>query len=552
MMKTKGIFKNKPKRSVILAAVSAGAILLVLVLNFALTYIGMQRNVYIDLSAEGLYTLTDKMKEDCDTLASSLTSGEKIKITFCQDPDTLMEQDNTRPTYLMAMQLDNRYDVIECETVNVTYNPTAVAQYKATTMSQIPPTSVIISYGDRYRVVGADNFWSASGDKIFAYNGEYKMLSFLLSVTAVERPVAYFVTGHGEDYYDAQNKDHEGNIETEAFYNLLSDRGLEVKTLKLSEITEIPEDCVLLIVNDPKTDYTESGADLSDFGYVSETEKIEKYLVTRQGALMVAKDYAISLPVLEAFLFEWGFEFSSSLVSDTKNNASSDPLHIVGSYDADENSYGQAIYGELASLPSAPKPVITNTGYITSSYGNTMIAHEPGTYATNRYYAPFIYSGLSASANSYDELTGGYTDLEKSGEVLHLAAVTTRIFVDEDTEKRRYSYILAANSPDFFSGEYLSNASWANYDILSALTENMTRIDEYASNELGGSSPNYLLGGKNLIETTIYSKTPSDNPGFAHKLIDSTQIFWCVAATALAPIAALVLGVVICVRRKFL
>jgi len=546
------VFKNRALRSKIFAGVTVAAIVLLFGLNLLMTHLGLKGSLYIDMTPEGFYTLTELMKSECDFIDSELDGENKVTITFCSDPDTLIDSETTRLTYFMALQLDSRYENLEVKTVNVNYNPTAVQEYKPTSLSTISPTDIIISYGSRYRVIGADNFWVTAEDELYSYNGEFKMATIIKSVTAKERPAAYFVTDHGETYFDPDNPSHPGNAECEQLYYLLLDRGLEIKTHKLSE-GDVPEDCVLLIINDPKTDFVDENPDLDSFGYISQTERLDRYLVRDYGSVMLAKDFAnSSLPVLEAFLYNWGFDFSSSRVTDPDSYLSSDKSMLVGAYDTDENGYAYAIYGEFAALESAPKPVVTNSGYITCSFGEAWSTPEHGTYSITRNYAPIVYSGDNAEAHRFDKATGDYTDLDKEASRLELAAVTSRVAVDGLTSEYRYSYLMCAASGEFFSNELLGEASYANYDILSALAENMIRSDEYASTDLGGTSLNSASpGGKPIVDVGIYDKE-NPNPYSDKKQINGSAKGWITAAAFVAPVAILCLGIFVAVRRRFL
>lgn len=550
------IFKARASRNKIFAAITVAAIALLLAINLVLTYFGIHKTLFIDMTPEGLYTLTDAMKEECAYIDEEL--DEVVKITFCSDPDTLIATENTRAVYFMATELDNLYDNLEVETVNVTYNPTSVSQYKATSLSVINPTDVIISYGDRYRVIGAAHFWTAYGGETYSFNGEYEMATIIRSVTAKNRPAAYFVADHGTTYYNVNDKESAGSLETEQFYYLLQDRGLEVKTLRLSEVVEIPDDCVLLIINNPTDDLTSNSPDSANLSYISETEKIDRYLVKNHGSLMVAKDYSVSLPVFESFLYEWGFEFGDSLVSDGSASVGGDgDTTFAGVYDTDEESYGYAIYGDYAALSSAPQMVFGNTGYITCSFGSGTATPEPGTYSVTRNYAPFFYSSANAESHKYDSLTEDYTDLDKENESLTLAAVATRLEVAEnsdgyDINEYYYSYVMCAGSSDFFSSDLIGNPSYANYDVLAALTENMVRTDEYASIELGGLSGNSSnYGGKPLVDTDIYSvdDTAADT---SYSLISEAAKIWLTVLLMAVPIAVAVVGIVVTVKRRFL
>ena len=544
--------KGKAFRGKIISAIGVVSIILLLLLNLFLTNIGQEKMLLIDTTYEGLYTLTPLMKEEC-AFVDKL--DDKIKITFCSDPDTLISSAITRVAYFMALQLENHFDNIEVETVNVIYNPTAVSKYKSTSLKEIAPTDIIVSYGDRYRITNADRFWITSGGEYAAFCGEYRLATLFRSVTAINRPKAYFVVDHGETYYDKTNPDKAGNADAAYLYDMLVERGLEVETLELSKIDEIPSDCVLLVINNPREDFSVDSDRLDEFGYISDTEKLDKYLVRDQGAVMIAKDYSITLPVFEEFLYEWGFDTSTSLVRDESSSLVDETnsyTDIVAQYDKDEDSYGYAIYGDFASLSSAPSMVFKNTGYISCSYGEAEGTNEPGSYTIARNYAPFFFTTENAVAYEKNE-SGEYLSPSVSGK-LDLAAVTVRMALDSYTGEYEYSYVFCANSGDFFSGETLGNYSFVNYEVMSALVENMIRIDEYASMELGSESQNSSnRGGKILLDTTMYTyDTIYDGDNNVYKGLTDAMIVVYTVVLAVFPIAVAVVGICVRVKRKYL
>ena len=562
--------KGRLGRQGLFAAITVAVIAVGLVLNVLFAYLGQSKMLFADLTPEGLYSLTDRMKEEC-AFVDEMDDGDKcVKIIFCNDTDYLLDSMITRIPYFTASALSSEFDNIELETVNVRLRPTAVAEYKTTSLSSIKPTDVIVSYGGSYRIVSAESFWTKDGDgNYWSYNGEYKIATLIKSLTAVDRPSAYFVTNHGETYYDAENPESQGSLECAAFYDLLVARGLAVKTLDLSAVDEIPEDCVLLIVNNPRTDFTYDEDKLTDLYHYTETDKIDKYLVRREGAVMVAKDYAIELPTLEQFMHEWGIDFSNSLVKDdvtsggaisTTNNDGISGTDLIGVYDKDEESYGYAIYGDFASLSSAPRFIISNTGYITCSYDEATQVSESGSSFTYRDYAPVFKTSENAKAYSKNQ-DGIYdgTVLDAGKGVKDVAAVIARSYTDSHTSETTHSYVFAVNSPDFFASETVGNASYANYDVLSSLITNMSRIDTYASIDLGGISLNSSsYGGKRLADTNLYElNTEVYSPDASEVVktnrgIGTTEIVILSVIAFVLPIVALVVGIVIRIKRKFL
>lgn len=545
----KGFFKEGLSKNRIVALIGSVCIILLLVLTLFLTNLSQKQMLLVDTTYEGLYTLTDLMKEECK-FVDDLDGGE-VKITFCADPDTLVSSMTTRVVYFMALQLQKELDNFKVETVNVTYNPTAVAKYKSTSLTEIKYNDIIVSYGDRYRIASTDAFWIASSGEVVAYYGEYKMATLLRSVTSINRPAAYFVTNHGETYYDSNDPNREGNADAAYLYDMLTERGLSVHTIDLLEAERIPDDCVLLVINNPRSDFSVDEDKLDCYNYISESEKLDRYLLENNGSVMIAKDYSLSLPVFEEFLYEWGFDTSSSLVRDESSSLVDEEFShtgIIANYDTDEDSYGYSIYGEFASLSSAPAVLFENTGHIECSFGDAEGTNEPGSYTISRNYAPFLFTTDAAVSYEKDE-NGLYVQPSRAGR-LDLAAVTTRMELNSVTGEYKYSYVFCANSPNFFSNDQLGNFSFANYEIMSALTENMVRTDEYASIDLGSTSMNSSnRGGKILLNTTIFNA--ESNTG-DHKGLSNTTLGWYIAILVTLPLAIAVVGIVVRIRRKFL
>ena len=549
----KSIFKGKSTRTKIFSVITIIGIALLFCLNIGLTYLSGQKLLVTDLTPEGLYTLSDKMLEVCHNILDPKDGEEakQIKITFCTDPDYLVASDSMRATYFMALSLQNKFDNITVETVNVTLDPTAVSMYKTTSRDSITSADVIFSYGAKYKIVKATSFWTSQN---FSYNGEYRVASILASLTAIDKPKAYFLTGHGESYYDPNDPESPMSRDLGVFADLLIERGLEIHTLCVSEVDKIPDDCALLIINNPRVDFTPDESQLDKFGYVSDLEKIDEYLLRESGAVILNKLYDVTLPNLESFCKEWGISFGTSQVYDPDNalfttiGGESDDSLFAGTYDPDDQNFGYAYYGGYSTLSSAPKMVFSNTGYVYCSLdmGETMI--EQGNKFASRNYASFI--GTSDNAYTY---VGSATDRSERT----LIAAGIRKNLDSYTAENSLAYLFCTSSLDAFSNELLGNTSYANYDIWTSIINNISRTDRYATIELGGLSQNSpSFGGKQLVNMQL-STSPSDVYSWDAKYVvkhnrglsGAATIVYTVIVMTL-PVATLALGVVVYIKRK--
>ena len=554
------LFKGKSTRTKTFTVITAVAICLILCLNMGLTYLCGQKLLIADLTPEGFYTLSDTMLKVCHEMLDPKDGedAKQIKITFCTDPDYLTGSSTYRATYFMALALQKKFKNVTVETVNVALDPTAVSMYRTTSRDSIKASDMIVSYGAKYRIVDIGGFWMTSSDtgELFSYNGEYRMASIIASLTAINQPVAYFVTDHGETCYDPANPNSDDSKDMGVFADLLTERGLKIATLNLSEVSEIPEDCVLLIINNPTEDFTYDEDKLNEFSYITDIEKIDRYLIKNNGSLIVNKSHEITLPVLEEFLAEWGIGFGNEQVFDPDNtlhfsmDEDNDDSTFTGVYDANSEDFGYAYYGSYASLSSAPKMVFSNTGYLYCAFdkGEAMIEH--GNKHGSRDYTSFI----GTSENAYCNIDGATDRGEKT-----LMAAAIRSNLNDTTAERDFSYIFCMNSADFFSKDILGNTSYANYDVMASVISNISRTDRYATTDLGGLTINSSsVGGKRCVSTDL-STDPTDILS-----ADMTQIIGTkkgindgvvIASTIIVmavPVSILVLGIVMFIKRKFL
>ena len=153
----------------------------------------------------------------------------------------------------------------------------------------------------------------------------------------------------------------------------------------------------------------------------------------------------------------------------------------------------------------------------------------------------------------------GSSIIENDEGSFDLASVTVREAFDSVKNEYSHSYLFCSASSDFFSNALLGNSSYANFDIVSALVNNITRTDVYASIELGGTSLNSSsYGGKQLVETelfeedtTVYSSDATSIVRVNKGLTNGMRITYSILVGVL-PVSILVLGVIVCIRRRFL
>ncbi len=540
---------KKAKSRSLHIALSALILVAAFLLGIGVNWLKLSLNSYIDLTENGLYTPTKAFLKEVERIE------DDVKIIFCADPDTLLENQTTRYVYIMARALERRMPNIKVETYNVAEDPTKVQEYRTTSASEINWDQVIVSCEKRYRILSAVSFWSymESGETPVAFDGEYRLATALLSITAVNRPVAYFTKGHGEKVYDPDDIDAPHNESTYAFYDLLIECGLSVKPLDL-EREEIPSDCVLLILNGPTADYKTAGAENGNFqlGTVGPIEKIDRYLDTA-GSLMVFKDPSVSLPVLEEYMEEWGIHYVNGETVRDSENAILDGEGIAGSkliatYPTEERyPIGHSFYSDVGNLVTAPHTVVAGSGRLTCSWGSDQRYVSEG---VSEATSPLLLS--SPKAQSYNTL-GEVTDTKGD---YTLASISMRKY-QKDAESR-FAYVFAAADTSLSDSEYLENRAYGNYDVLFSIVRSISRTDAYASDSLGGLNANTdMYGGKRLTvdslsasDVTEYDNTLGKRVLVYHGLTNTAKAVWTVLL--LVPsLGFLVFGAVYCLRRRY-
>ena len=536
---------------------------LLVVLSVGLAGLVSSHSLWLDLTPEGLYSLSDLMIAECSKIERDIT------ITFCDDPDHLMSGYMTRYVYVMAKELEQRFDNITVKTCNVTLNPTAVDRYRAVSSSSIPASSVIVSCGDQFRIYTASQFWISGTDSdgnssgLYSFNGEYKMATAFFSLSAIASPKAYFLINHGERYYAPDDEAHAElragagqDEDLSAFYNLLLKAGLTVDYLDLTGKRTVPDDCAVLIVNRPQTDL--GGGDLYSFSDRTEAEVLDRYISEGNGAIMFFKDPDVSLLNLEQFCEKWGISYIDGATVGRKLKTGETTDLVRGVYNKDESTVAYSIYKTLASVVSSPDVVARGSGAVKLAWKESE-GELSGNFLGKRLYADFLYAPTKDPNDPHDYGSALYA-IDGGGIVSDddqryaVAAISTRYWSDSYSLEKFYSYVFASASSDIISKENLENPAYGNADVFFSLVRYLARTDEYADLALGSESFNSEnMGGKKLVTSKLsaaaYTDSGSRKSCAAFTRGDLVRISIFVFVPALA---ASVAGVVLWRRRRIL
>ena len=569
-MKIKAETGKKLRYGGMSAVLTALIIAVVIIVNVIFSALAQKLRWYTDLTPEPLYTLSvecldiiangdakfeestspiemvdkiraEKLAEDPDFDVSSLM----INIVFCSEPDVLESNFLQRCVYTTALELQQEFpDHINVEYHNIHRNPTAVSKYKANSRVTIDTTSVIIEFGTEYRVRPLKSFFTfddATSTEPWAYNGEKAFTSSILAVTRAESPLACLTYNHGERFED------------EVFANTLVDAGYKVQAIDLAA-EEIPEECRLVIVFNPDTDFKVPDG-VTD---IDEISKLDAFL-DKGNALMVFMDAdTVKLDNFEEFLEEWGISFNRDYSTGTEQ-----PCYVRESaantllFNQSSAKYGYTFKAQYATAGLGGSLTETMRDRTPKSivFGNAMSIsysdlYEPKHYTPSEddvngveYDFGYYFMDAGRERTIYDVFTSSPDAVSVAGgaEVGKATALQPYKLMTVSVESRytqedNYgyssvddaSYVFTCGSVEFASSTLLQSNSYGNTDLL--LT---------ALSQIGREPVPVGLERKPFADKTIDTVTAAE----------ATQ--YTVTLAIIPAVAAIACGVVILVRRKY-
>ncbi len=561
---------NRFRHGAVAIAVTAAVIAAVIFLNVGFTALFSGNLIFGDLTSEQIYTLNEEttflLDQTFDSVSASReAAGEdpvRVDIIFCADRDLLVKSNLMRYVYYTARSLEKKYpDIIRVKTVDVWSNPSAVDAYRTNSYSSIYQSNVIIASGSEFRVLSLRGFFTydtETDEEPWAYSGERIFTRAIMVVTKAEAPICGVTINHGEALTAESEARYSGLL------NTLRDGGYKIQYLNLAEET-IPEDCRMILVFDPQSDFT-SGSYLS--GETGEIGKLEAFLENANSLMVFVDADTPSLPNFEEFLEDWGIAFERYIdpadqltvlgnyqVISPKDSIDTESKALIATYETAGS--GGSVTESMREAGVAPKVIFPNVMPITysSSYEQVYYLDTEDDSTTNDPYTYGFYYSNGHSRSIYDlfrsssAARGTYAVAQNQGVALldaggnpvtdgtgnfKLATITSESrTVGEGrgyTTVNNASYVCAFGSTGFADNQLLLSASYGNTDVLLQILRSVGR-------EVIGVGLNF---------EPMYDDAIGDDA-----VSEQAKVAWTVVLALIPAVVITGLGVWVLVRRRF-
>lgn len=275
------VFRNGLYSTAILAA----AIVLAVLVNLLVGAIP-SKYTELDLSEAKMYTISDSSRK--------LVQGMDQDVTIYYLCETGSED------AILTKLLDHYAEEsshLRWEQKDPALYPNFAAQYGA---SDAAAGSLIVVSGDDSVVLDAADLYeydysdySTTGSANVTFGGEKQITSAIYKLTAAEESHVYYTTNHGEQ------------APTSSLTEALEAQNLDLQPLDLLTST-IPDDCSLLIINAPASDFASDGL-------VDEISQLQAYL-ENGGKVLLTTSAFVDTPNLDAVMAQFGLAREPGLV----------------------------------------------------------------------------------------------------------------------------------------------------------------------------------------------------------------------------------------------
>ncbi len=318
------------------------AVLLTVILLVMVNYLSYRHYRRWDVSRTRYYALSEKTL----LLLNSVTNPLNVTVFFQANADLYNDIKNLLQEYeyscprLRVEWVDPDRDLARTEELSARY--------------QVKDSNVVVFEHDgRSRFVTAEEIarydyaplQSGQPPVQTAFSGERAFSSAIQAVTIADKPVVYFLQGHGE----GNPKDPDKHRGYSKIAQEIERDTIDVKLLQLGNDLGIPKDCDALILAGPEKEYS-----------LAEMDLLSAYLESN-GRLLVMLDAGADAG-LDLLLEDWGVEVGNNLVVDpTKTLTGRGDLFVTTYYEHPITKNMEGITS-VFYLPRSIRPLVYENG----------------------------------------------------------------------------------------------------------------------------------------------------------------------------------------------
>ena len=274
--------------------------LLIIILFAGLNYLGLKYFQRNDLTRGRVYSLS------AETISYLRQLDEPVRVIV-----TLIEEEGEPEMKRMYREVravlrefayatrDNPAASIDIEFLNVYQQ-----RRRAELLGVEEPNMVLFVAGEKRKAVFPNDLYKTEDRKPSLFQGEKAFMAAILDVSGRQRPVIYFLTGHGE----MRLTDVSPLRGMSQFESALRVRNFEMRELELATTPQVPNDAALICIISPQTALRPI-----------EQQALREYLSAGAGRAFVILDPA-KPHGLEDLFFEWGILADDVLVIEADPN----------------------------------------------------------------------------------------------------------------------------------------------------------------------------------------------------------------------------------------
>ena len=452
-----------------------------------------------DVSSSRLYSIGDETKKVLHNLDRD--------VTIYQIAQEGNEDENLK---ILLQRYEDETSHIKAVLKDPVVNPKFVSGY---TSGNISSNSLIIECGERSKVIDYQDIYLQEIDydtysyRITGFDGEGQITSAIDYVTSDDLPVMYILHGHGEKELDP---DYQKDMEK---------LNIEIRSLSLLTEPSVPEDCSLLMILSPGSDFSSS-----------ERDEILSYLKDG-GRALITTDYTdADMSNLDEILKYYGIQKEEGIVFEgsTEHYALQTPYYLlpeIKSTEASLETYGSGYYillpyAQGIKEDGSPRDTCTSEKILVSSdaaYSKTNLTNSVYSKEQTDIDGPFAL-GIAVKETIHEE--AGETD---SGDMDSSQS-------DEDTENyENETKIVYFTSSSIMDSNINAAVSGGNEKLILECVHWMTRNDD--------QKMNVSIPAKSLSVSYL-------------TITERTADIWKIAVIGIVPFFFLILGFTVWMKRR--